>query len=145
MSVRVQQGPFDFGAECDRFAAGRQDTGAVVTFCGIVRDDGGLRAMEIEHYPGMTTAAIERMVETARDRWSLTDALVIHRFGPLEPGERIMMVATAAPHRADAFAAADYLMDYLKSRAPFWKKEHMQDGTHWVAARAEDEDALSRW
>jgi len=145
VSVRVQQEPFDFGAECDRFAAGRQDTGAVVTFCGIVRNDGGLRAMEIEHYPGMTKAAIARMVETARNRWSLTDALVIHRFGPLEPGERIMMVATAAPHRADAFAAADYLMDYLKSRAPFWKKEHVQDGTHWVAARAEDEDALSRW
>ena len=145
MSVRIQQEPFDFGAECDRFAAGRSDTGAVVTFCGIVRDDGGLHAMEIEHYPGMTASAITAMVDTARTRWALTDALVIHRYGPLGPGERIMMVATAAPHRADAFAAAEYLMDYLKSRAPFWTKERTAEGAHWVAAKEADEDALSRW
>ena len=145
MSVRIQQDPFDFGAECDCFAAGRHDTGAVVTFCGVVRDDGGLCAMEIEHYPGMTASAITAMVDTARARWGLTDALVIHRFGPLRPGERIMMVATAAPHRADAFAAAEYLMDYLKSRAPFWKKERTADGAHWVAATQQDEDALTRW
>ncbi|MCC5985118.1 MAG: molybdenum cofactor biosynthesis protein MoaE [Rhodobacteraceae bacterium] len=145
MRVEVQEAPFDFGAECAGFAAGREDTGAVVTFCGVVRNDGGLQAMEIEHYPGMTRAAIAQMVETARERWSLTDVLVIHRYGRLRAGERIMMVATAAPHRADAFAAAEYLMDYLKSRAPFWKKEHGQDGARWVAARTEDEDALTRW
>lgn len=145
MRVEVRDAPFDFGAECDGFAAGRTDTGAVVTFCGVVRNDGGLKAMEIEHYPGMTRGAIAQMVETARDRWALTDVLVIHRYGRLRAGERIMMVATAAPHRADAFAAAEYLMDYLKSRAPFWKKEHGQDGARWVAARSEDEDALARW
>ena len=145
MTVRIQAEPFDFGAECARFADGRTDTGAVVTFCGIVRDDGGLHAMEIEHYPAMTAPAITAMVDTARARWSLCDALVIHRYGPLGPGEPIMMVATAAPHRADAFAAADYLMDYLKSRAPFWKKERTAAGAHWVAAKATDEDALARW
>ncbi len=145
MRVEVQEAPFDFGAECAGFAAGRTDTGAVVTFCGVVRDDGGLQAMEIEHYPGMTRAAIAAMAETARERWALTDVLVIHRYGRLRAGERIMMVATAAPHRADAFAAAEYLMDYLKSRAPFWKKEHGQDGARWVDARTEDEEALDRW
>lgn len=145
MRVRVQADPFDFGAECDAFASGRHHVGAVVTFCGIVRDDGGLQAMEIEHYPAMTAPAIEAMVAEARTRWSLADALVIHRHGRLTPGERIMMVATAAPHRTDAFAAADFLMDYLKSRAPFWKKEITTAGAHWVEARSEDETALARW
>ncbi len=143
--IRVQQAPFDYGQECARFAAGRMDTGAVVTFCGIVRGDGALKTMEIEHYPGMTERALRQITDEACARWSLTDALVIHRFGPLVPGERIMMVATAAPHRADAFAAADFLMDYLKSRAPFWKKETRKDGTSWVAAKTSDEDALTRW
>jgi molybdopterin synthase catalytic subunit len=117
-----------------------------VTFCGLVRDEGGtLTGMEIEHYPGMTERAIEKIVAKARGRWSLTHALVIHRYGPLAPGEMIMMVATAARHRADAFAAAEYLMDYLKSRAPFWKKERSADGESWVEARDTDEDALKRW
>jgi molybdopterin synthase catalytic subunit len=101
--------------------------------------------MEIEHYPGMTERAITRIAEEARDRWSLGDVLVIHRYGRLVPGEVILMVATAAPHRRDAFEAAEYLMDYLKSRAPFWKKEVGPDGQAWVAAKDEDEDALSRW
>lgn len=145
MSVRVQSSPFDLGAEVAAFAEGRAGVGAVVTFTGVVRDDGGLLAMEIEHYPGMTERAIWAIVEEARRRWSLLDLLVIHRFGQLAPGERIMMVATAAPHRGDAFAAAEFLMDYLKSRAPFWKKERRADGESWVAAKSEDEAALGRW
>ena len=147
MDVRVQAAAFDFGAECGAFAAGRREAGAVVTFAGIVRDrpGGGLIAMEIEHYPGMTERAIAAIAGQAVDRWALADALVIHRHGRMVPGEAIMMVATAAPHRADAFAAAEFLMDYLKSRAPFWKKEITAEGAAWVAARAEDEDALTRW
>ncbi|ETX15750.1 molybdenum cofactor biosynthesis protein MoaE [Roseivivax halodurans JCM 10272] len=146
MPVSVQDAPFDYGAECERFASGRADMGAVVTFAGIVRGDGDLARMEIEHYPGMTEKALGEIAEKARRRWSLGDVLVIHRYGMLTPGERIMMVATAAPHRRNAFEAADFLMDYLKSRAPFWKKEHMADrGEAWVAAKDEDEDALSRW
>ncbi|KAF0675985.1 molybdenum cofactor biosynthesis protein MoaE [Profundibacterium mesophilum] len=145
--VRVQEAPFDAGAELNRFSAGRSDLGAVVSFTGLVRGgpDGALIRMEIEHYPAMTGPAIEAIVSEAMQRWSLGDALVIHRFGPLEPGTQIMMVATAARHRADAFAAAEFLMDYLKSRAPFWKKEITREGAAWVEARAEDEDALSRW
>jgi molybdopterin synthase catalytic subunit len=147
MDIRVQQDAFDFGLECDRFCAGRTDVGAVVTFCGIVRDlpDSPLQVMQIEHYPGMTERALTQIAETATARWTLSDCLIIHRFGPLHPGERIMMVATAARHRADAFAAADFLMDYLKSRAPFWKKEHAAAGSAWVQARDADEDALKRW
>ena len=116
-------------------------------FTGQVRDldGGGLLRMEIEHYPAMTEPAIAAMVAEARRRWSLSDVLVIHRFGALVPGERIMMVATAARHRAGAFAAAEFLMDYLKSRAPFWKKEQGAGGEGWVAAKDEDEDALQRW
>ncbi|TDL75218.1 molybdenum cofactor biosynthesis protein MoaE [Palleronia sediminis] len=146
MEIRVQEAPFDMGAEIGRFAAGRTDMGAIVTFSGLVRDtDDGLRAMEIEHYPGMTEKALTGIAEEAQRRWSLGDVLVIHRFGALAPGEQIMMVATAAPHRADAFAAAEFLMDYLKSRAPFWKKETTAEGASWVEAREADEDALRRW
>ncbi|WP_375688797.1 molybdenum cofactor biosynthesis protein MoaE [Pseudooceanicola sp. LIPI14-2-Ac024] len=146
MHVTVQSQPFDLGAISAAFAAGRHDMGAVVTFTGIVRDDAGtLDRMEIEHYPGMTERAIEAIAAEAKERWSLGDVLVIHRHGTLRPGELIMMVATAARHRGDAFAAAEFLMDYLKSRAPFWKKEFTRDGATWVAARDEDEDALSRW
>jgi len=105
----------------------------VVTFTGIVRGDGGMAAMEIEHYPGMTEKAIAGIAAQAVERWALADALVIHRHGRLAVGEAIMMVATAAPHRADAFAAAEFLMDYLKSRAPFWKKETTAQGERWVA------------
>lgn len=146
MQIRVQSAPFDYGTECAVFCADRQDVGAVVTFCGIVRDDGGdLQHMEIEHYPGMTERALTKIAQQAQDRWKLLDCMIIHRFGPLEPGERIMMVATASAHRADAFAAADFLMDYLKSRAPFWKKENRPEGSGWVAAKDSDEAALSRW
>ena len=146
MRLSVQRQAFDLGAESNAFAAAVGGAGAVVTFTGLVRDNGGtLAAMEIEHYPGMTEKAIAAIVEQAIERWSLVDALVIHRYGRLAGGEPIMMVATAARHRADAFAAAEYLMDYLKSRAPFWKKELGSDGAAWVAARDEDEVALRRW
>ena len=147
MRVSVQKQPFDLGQEAEGFARAQHDMGAVVTFTGIVRDsvDGGMAAMEIEHYPGMTAKALEAMAVEAMQRWNLGDALVIHRYGRLERDEMIMMVATAARHRKAAFEAAEFLMDYLKSRAPFWKKEIGADGAEWVAARDEDEDALSRW
>lgn len=146
MRVTVQDAAFDAGAEANAFAATLTGAGAVVTFTGIVRDNAGtLSAMEIEHYPGMTQKAITAITEQAMARWALADALVIHRHGRLAVGEPIMMVATAARHRADAFAAAEFLMDYLKSRAPFWKKEIGADGSTWVAARDEDETALARW
>ena len=147
MRVVVQEQPFDIGAETTTFASGHKDMGAIVTFTGIVRDLPGdpLQAMEIEHYPGMTEAALTEIAQTAIDRWTLGDALVIHRYGRLVPGEMIMMVATASKHRKDAFEAAEYLMDYLKSRAPFWKREITDAGESWVSSKAEDEDALTRW
>lgn len=148
MQVLVQEAGFDLGAQSDAFAAGVPGAGAIVTFTGVVRDadSGGLEAMEIEHYPAMTQKALEAIATEATSRWSLADVLVIHRYGRLVPGERIMMVATASRHRKDAFEAAEYLMDYLKSRAPFWKKEILKDGAAgWVAAKSDDEDALTRW
>lgn len=146
MVTRVQSAPFDMGAEVEAFTHAATGAGAIVTFSGLVRDEGGtLTSMDIEHYPGMTEKALEAIRVEAVTRWSLTDALVIHRFGPLKPGEQIMMVATAARHRADAFQAAEFLMDYLKSRAPFWKKETGADGETWIAAKDADEDALKRW
>ncbi|MCV2891085.1 molybdenum cofactor biosynthesis protein MoaE [Ruegeria aquimaris] len=147
MRVVVQQEPFDLGAEANAFAAADTGMGAIVTFTGVVRDlaRGDLDVMEIEHYPGMTEKALTKIATEAQERWSLGDVLVIHRYGRLAPGDRIMMVATAAPHRKDAFEAAEYLMDYLKSRAPFWKKEITGAGAGWVAAKDEDEDALTRW
>ncbi|MEP2641822.1 molybdenum cofactor biosynthesis protein MoaE [Roseobacter sp.] len=147
MRIVVEDAPFDLGAETAQFAAGHMNMGAVVTFTGVVRDSetSPLQAMEIEHYPGMTEAALTRIAQDAMARWSLGDVLVIHRHGRLVPGEMIMMVATASKHRKDAFEAAEFLMDYLKSRAPFWKREVTSDGAAWVDARAEDEDALHRW
>jgi molybdopterin synthase catalytic subunit len=146
MRLSVQEAAFDLGAEANRFSHDLKGAGAVVTFTGLVRDNGGqLTAMEIEHYPGMTEKAISAIMEEAVARWGLVDALVIHRYGVLRSGEPIMMVATAASHRADAFAAAEFLMDYLKSRAPFWKKEISANGADWVAAKDSDEAALTRW
>lgn len=143
--MRIGPEPFDLGAEATAFAARAGAAGAVVTFTGVVRDPGGLVAMEIEHYPGMSERRIAATLDEARARWPLTAALVIHRHGRLVPGEAIMMVATAAVHRGAAFAAAEFLMDYLKSRAPFWKREITATGADWVSARAEDEAALGRW
>jgi molybdopterin synthase catalytic subunit len=146
MDIRVQKEPFDLGAEANAFAARQAGMGAVVTFTGIVRDlEGDLDTMEIEHYPGMTEKALAGIAEEAARRWQIGDALILHRYGRLKADDLIMMVATASRHRADAFHAAEFLMDYLKSRAPFWKKEVTDAGEDWVAARDEDEDALSRW
>lgn len=144
--VVVTAEPVEPAAVLAGFAAGRRDVGAVVSFTGLVRDEGGrLEALEIEHYPGMTEARIDAIAAEAMVRWALSDCLVIHRHGRVAAGAPIMMVATAAPHRRAAFEAADFLMDYLKSRAPFWKKEIGAGGARWVEARATDEDALSRW
>lgn len=149
IAVRVQHEPFDMGAELNVFASAATalNAGAVVSFSGLTRDlaEGDLRSMEIEHYPGMTERALEKIRAEALDRFSLADAMILHRYGRMAPGDTIMMVATAARHRADAFQGAEFLMDYLKSRAPFWKKEVTGTGAAWVAARTEDEDALSRW
>lgn len=146
MEIRVQQEAFAAGTELDAFTARAEGAGAIVSFSGIVRDDSGRMAeMLIEHYPGMTEKALEKIAAGAVSRWNLADALVIHRYGPMKPGEQIMMVATAARHRVAAFEAAEFLMDYLKSRAPFWKKERSADGESWVAAKDEDEAALDRW
>ena len=147
MAVRVQEAAFDLGAEVQNFAAGQTQAGAVVNFTGIVRNTaaGDLDRMVIEHYPGMTENALAAIDAEAMTRWNLKDSLIIHRFGTLHPNDMIMMVATAAPHRVDAFEAAQYLMDYLKSRAPFWKKEFTTDGAEWVDAKDADEDALLKW
>lgn len=148
MDIRVLDAPFDLGAEAARFASGRHNLGAIVTFTGVVRDGDAepLLAMEIEHYPGMTERALTDIAQEAVARWDLGDVLVIHRHGRMVPGDLIMMVATAARHRRNAFEAAEFLMDYLKSRAPFWKREITRDGASaWVDAREEDEDALDRW
>lgn len=146
MDIRVQLAPFDYGAECARFSQRVAGAGAVVTFLGLVRDDGGrLSRMDIEHYPGMTESALAAIAAEAAARWPLEDSLIIHRHGSLAPGEAIMMVATASRHREAAFQAAEFLMDYLKSRAPFWKKEFTNDGAEWVAAKEVDEQALDRW
>ena len=146
MRVVVRAEAFDPGAELARLTGGAgPGAGAVVTFTGLVRDDGGLSAMEIEHYPGMTERAIRAVADQAVARWSLLGGLILHRHGRLLPGEPIMMVATLAAHRAAAFASADFLMDYLKSRAPFWKKEIGAGKAAWVEANAHDEATLARW
>ena len=147
MRVLVQEAPFDLAEETARFAKGEGGSGAIVTFTGVVRDNdaGTLSAMEIEHYPGMIEKALSEIAQQAVTRFDLQDALVIHRHGRLVPGEQIMMVATAARHRRSAFEAAEFLMDYLKSRAPFWKREITSEGEAWVAAKDEDEAALERW
>lgn len=148
MAVRVQRDDFDIGAELAALRSGRTDIGALVSFSGLVRDHAGadpVGGMELEHYPGMTEKALAGIEAEARRRWPLLECLIIHRFGALAPGEQIMMVATAAAHRQAAFEAADFLMDFLKSRAPFWKKEDTAEGGRWVDARESDEAALKRW
>ena len=147
MRVVVQESAFDLGQETTDFAALSSGSGAIVTFTGVVRDlpQTPLQAMEIEHYPGMTLKALEAIAQDAKARFSLENVLVIHRYGRLSPGEMIMMVATAAPHRKDAFDGAEFLMDYLKSRAPFWKREITAEGADWVASKDADEKALKRW
>lgn len=147
MRIQVQDAAFDLGAETQCFSEGLEASGAAVTFTGIVRDNaaGSLVEMRIEHYPGMTEKALTKIATEAQTRWDLEDVLVIHRYGALKPGDMIMMVATASRHRVAAFEAAEFLMDFLKSRAPFWKQEITKDGADWVAAKDQDEDALKRW
>lgn len=148
MTVRVQSEPFDIAAEARALTAGRSDVGAIVTFVGQCRDEGGtLAALELEHYPGMAEEEISRVVDEACARWPLMGATAIHRFGKIAPGDDIVLVVTASAHRAAAFAAAEFLMDYLKTRAPFWKKEHRKDGSSgdWVAAKDADDAAAQRW
>ena len=147
MSISVQSDDFDLGAEVADLTRGNADIGAVVSFVGLVRDttDGALLSMELEHYPGMTEQALAKIEQAATKRWSLSASRVIHRYGNLKTGAQIMMVATASPHRSDAFEAAEFLMDYLKTDAPFWKKEHFKEGAKWVASKAADDAAKDRW
>jgi molybdopterin synthase catalytic subunit len=148
MTVRIQREDFDIGAEISALTRGRGDIGAVATFTGICRgsDDGErVIAMTLEHYPGMAEGEIERHVAEARARWPLLGVTVIHRHGRLVPGDNVVLVVTASAHREAAFAAAEFLMDYLKTRAPFWKKEERAGGAGWVAAKDADTAAAERW
>lgn len=147
ISIRVQPEDFEIAAEVERIRAIGGDVGAIVTFSGICRDeDGRLTALELEHYPGMAEAEIERIAKQAGSRWPVTAITVIHRHGLIEVGENIVLVVTASAHRQAAFDAANFLMDFLKTRAPFWKKEHTVGAAEsWIAARDEDDVAVERW
>ena len=148
MTVRVQTGDFDIGAEIAAMRRGDPKVGAVASFIGVVRDlNEGDRVAEmtLEHYPGMTEKALEKIVTEARSRWNIYDALVIHRVGTLRPGDQIVLVVVTGAHRGEAFDACEFLMDYLKTRAPFWKKETTPEGSRWVEARETDDAAADRW
>ena len=148
MSVRIQSEDFDIGREIAQLRAGNPQIGAVASFIGVVRDlnDGSTVAtMTLEHYPGMTEKAIGKIIDEAKGRWQVYDALVIHRIGTLAPLEQIVLVVVTSAHRGDAFAACEFIMDYLKTQAPFWKKEKTPDGARWVEARASDDKAAERW
>jgi molybdopterin synthase catalytic subunit len=147
-TICIQKEDFDLAAEVTSLTEQRCDVGAVVAFTGLCRGEGGrLAALELEHYPGMAEAEIERVVHEAEERWPLHGLTVIHRYGTIRPGENIVLVVTAAAHRRAAFEAAEFLMDYLKTRAPFWKREHLVDGTvgPWVEAKGADDIAAERW
>jgi molybdopterin synthase catalytic subunit len=146
--VRVQTEDFDTGKELDALTRGRTDVGALASFTGLVRDanDGApVRGMTLEHYPGMTEKALEEICRQAHSRWDLIDTLVVHRVGALAPGDRIVLVGVTSAHRGEAFAACEFIMDYLKTRAPFWKREDTADGPRWVEARASDDTAAAKW
>ncbi len=146
VSISVQTEDFDIGREIDVLTADTGVAGAVASFIGLVRDEGkSLAAMTLEHYPEMTEKAIGEIVDTALQRWSLLGVRVIHRIGRLLPGDRIVLVAVSSTHRGEALKACEFIMDYLKTQAPFWKKEETPDGAHWVDARESDDDAASRW
>ncbi|MEO8537337.1 MAG: molybdopterin synthase catalytic subunit MoaE [Betaproteobacteria bacterium] len=148
MTVRVQTDDFDAGRELTRLRREDLGVGAVASFIGTVRDVNDastITGMTLEHYPGMTEAALDDIVDEARRRFDIRDALIVHRVGPLAPGDQIVLVAVTSAHRGAAFAACEFIMDYLKTRAPFWKKERLTDGERWVEARASDEDAARRW
>lgn len=147
-TVRVQAADFDTGRELETLTQGRTDVGAVASFVGLVRsanDGSPVRGMTLEHYPGMTEKALEDICAQAHSRWDLIDTLVIHRVGPLAPGDRIVLVGVASAHRGEAFAACEFIMDFLKTRAPFWKKEDTPEGGRWVDARESDDRAAERW
>ena len=148
MKIAVQTEAFDLGAEVNAMSLGRTDIGAIASFVGLARDSNegsGVQAMTLEHYPGMTEKALAKLVEEAKARWALLDVTVIHRVGRLLPGDPIVLVAVASSHRGEAFAACEFIMDYLKTRAPFWKKEETPQGERWVDARASDDTAAARW
>ena len=148
MSVRVQHEDFDAGAEIARVRRANPKVGAVASFVGVVRDlneGDSVARMTLEHYPGMTEKAIEAIVAEARSRWDIIDVTVVHRVGELRPTDQIVLVVVASAHRGEAFAACEFVMDYLKTRAPFWKKEETPAGARWVEARASDDDAAERW
>ncbi|MBP1874485.1 molybdopterin synthase catalytic subunit [Ensifer adhaerens] len=148
VTVRVQREDFDLSAEVSRLSFDRPEIGAVVTFSGLCRDEAGtLAALELEHYPGMAEAEITRICELAIERFGLQAATAIHRYGKINPGENIVLVVTASPHRQAAFDGANFIMDFLKTSAPFWKKEHLADGTTggWVSAKDADDTARDRW
>ncbi len=148
MAVRVQSGDFDVGAEMAAMRHGNPKIGAIASFVGVVRDlnEGtDVAEMTLEHYPGMTEKALEKIVGEARARWDIYDALVVHRVGTLKPTDQIVLVVVASAHRGEAFQACEFLMDYLKTRAPFWKKEKTPDGGRWVDARKVDDAAADRW
>jgi molybdopterin synthase catalytic subunit len=147
-TVRVQNEDFDTGRELESLTNGRRDVGALASFVGLVRDanDGAaVSGMTLEHYPGMTEKALEDICRQAHARWDLIDTLVIHRIGPLKPGERIVLVGVTSAHRGEAFAACEFIMDYLKTRAPFWKREDTPEGARWVQARQSDDNSAERW
>ncbi len=143
--TRVQAAPFNAAAEIDTLTAGRSDIGAVVSFTGLVRGDDALVSLTLEHYPAMTAPALAAIAAEAEARWPVTGGIVIHRVGRLFPGDPIVLVAVASAHRGAAFAATDFLMDWLKTKAPFWKAEAREGGTTWVAARDSDAAAAARW
>ncbi|MEM1398623.1 MAG: molybdenum cofactor biosynthesis protein MoaE [Pseudomonadota bacterium] len=148
MAVFVQEGDFDPGLEMAKLTEGRTDIGAVVSFTGLVRDMAGdepISELTLEHYPGMTERQLEEIEAEAKRRWPLDASLIIHRYGPMAPGDRIVLVVTASAHRAAAFAAAEFLMDWLKTKAPFWKSEKTPSGDRWVEAKTADDDAAARW
>lgn len=148
MHVRVQQEDFDLNAELLHLRAGKPQIGAVVSFIGLVRDmnEGEqVAAMELEHYPGMTEKSLQEIASQAEQRWHLIDSLIIHRVGPLQPCDQIVLVAAASAHRGEAFAACEFMMDYLKTEAPFWKKETTPQGERWVDARVSDDEAMAKW
>ena len=148
MTVRVQEADFDVGAELAALRTGDARVGALASFLGLVRDmnDGAsVSGMTLEHYPGMTEKSLEAIVAEARQRWDIYDALVIHRVGPLKPCDQIVLVAVTSAHRGESFAACEFIMDYLKTQAPFWKKEATADGGRWVDARETDDSAAARW
>jgi molybdopterin synthase catalytic subunit len=148
MTVRVQNEDFEAGAEIAALRLANPKIGAVATFIGVVRDvnEGGrVEEMALEHYPGMTERSIEEIISQARGRWNIYDALVVHRVGTLKPTDQIVLVVVTSGHRADAFAACEFIMDYLKTRAPFWKKEKTPSGARWVDARVSDDIAAERW